>query len=138
MKKAIENIGKKVIDFLYDFDNNEYALTKGGYEPENCCYEPDNLSINIHLDYAGHEITGLVEYGSNKIVEVLFESDNYENIQEAVNEYVERELDLKDLIYEAIEDRKSYEMDEYQRNGFADEADYNRYRYGSYPYFKTA
>ena len=131
MKKVIENIGKKVLDFIYDFENNEYDYDGGCYEPWNGISEKESVSMNIHFDYKGHEVTGSVYAGAKKYVEVLFESENYENIEAAVNEYVEKELDLDDWYSCAIDDMRENSMDEYQRNGFANEADYWHYRLGA-------
>ena len=127
MRKTIENIGKKVLDYIYDFDH-EYDYENGCSEPENGVYEAPDASMSIHIDFMGHEITGSV---SRKYVEVLFESDNYDNIEEAVNEYVENNLDREDWFVSVKEDIRDKTMDEFQRNGFADEQDYNRWRHAS-------
>lgn len=131
MKKVIENIGKKVLDFIYDFENNEYDYEGGCYEPWNGISEKASVYMNIHFDYKGHEVTGSVYVGRDRYVEVLFESDNYENIETAVNEYVKKELNLDDWYSCAMDDMADSSMDEYQRNGFANEADYIRYRYSA-------
>lgn len=131
MKKSIENIGKKVVEFLYDFENNDYELEGGYYEPDNGICEAASVSIYGNLTIFGHEATVNVDTKYNGYIEVWFEDDEYFNIEEAVNKYVENKLDLRDLYTSAIEHYEINYGDEYERNGFRDEADYIRYRYSA-------
>ncbi len=124
MKRAIENIGKKVLDFIFDFENNEYVLEQGFFEPENGINESPSLQINGFIEYAGHDVTIGVWAKDTNTVEVLFESDEYYNIEAAVNEYVQKNLDFKELMACAIDDRIESEADEWQRNGFRNADDF--------------
>ena len=124
MKKVIENIGKKVIEQLYDFDKNEYDYCGGCYEPG--CVESPSASMSVIFEYGNHSIT--VNVSSGSYAEVLFEDDEYENLEKAVNKYVEDHFDDKDWLACVEEDVRDNSMDEWQRNGFANEADYWHYR----------
>lgn len=130
MKKVIENIGKKVLDFIYDFENNDFELEGGCYEPENGICEGSGVTISGHITIGGHDVTVSV-WTKSKTVEVLFEDDEYYNIEEAVNGYVAGEIDYDMVLAGAEEASREFYMDEFQRNGFAGEADYNRYRYSA-------
>lgn len=130
MNKVIENIGKKVLDFIYDLENNDYGFEGGCYEPENGISEGASVTIHGSIKIGGHEVTVGV-WTDDKTVEVLFENDDYENLEKAVNDYVAGEIDYNELVGLAEEDMRESYMDEWQRNGFRDEADYNRYRYSA-------
>ena len=130
IKQTIEKVGNKVMDFLYDFDNNDYELDGGCCEPENGIYEAPSISIRGRVTIFGHEVTVGVDTRGGGYIEVLFEDDEYENLEEAVNGYVKHTLDLRDLHASAVDHYGSNYMDEWQAHGFRDEADYNRWRYG--------
>ena len=58
------------------------------------------------------------------------EDKDLSNIEKAVQDYVSRELDCQHLLDAMIEKLRVCYEDEYQRNGFASEADYLSWRYG--------
>ena len=127
MRQVIENIGKKVIEQLYDFNNNEYEYDGGCYEPG--CVEGPSASMHFAFKYNNHFVT--VSVSSGNYIEVLFEDDEYENLENAVNDYVEKEFDDNDWLASVQEDVRDNSLDEWQSHGFRDAADYYHYRYGA-------
>lgn len=129
MKKAIENIGKWAIEQLFDIQNHEYEYEGACYEPENNLYEPAKASVSFYAEYKGHDVSLYVSYGSDKIVEVFFDEDNRDNINDALEKYMNDNFDFKEFFSLIQDDVRENSMDEWQSHGFADEADYLRYRY---------
>ena len=127
MKKVIEDIGKKVIEQLYDFDNNEYEYYGGCNEPD--CVEGPSASMHFVFKYNEHFVTVSVSY--RDYVEVLFEDDEYENLEQAVNDYVEKEFDESHWLACVQEDVRDNSLDEWQSHGFRDAADYYHWRYSA-------
>lgn len=127
MKQAIENIGKEVIKQLYDFGNNEYNYEEGCYEPN--CIEGTSASMNFCFKFNSHYVTVSARY--NCYIEVLFEDDDYENLEKAVNDYVEKEFDYNDWLSCLEDDVRDNSLDEWQAHGFSDASDYYHYRYGA-------
>lgn len=137
MKKVTENIGSMIIEKLFDFDNNDYELVGGVCEKENGINEPDTLSISFSFEYSTCEV-GCYVYmagGTAKVVEATLYPQNknhkLEAIEGGVAKYLEENLDTKELWTEALDHARENSMDEYQRNGFANAADYWRYRFSA-------
>lgn len=132
MKQIIENISKRVIDKFFDFDNNDYNFEGAVVEPENGIYEAERLSISFYIEIGTHTIDCALSMTGKKVdyIEAIFE-EGFENIQEAVNNYLEENLDTSELWSLAFDDVRENSMDEYQRNGFASAADYWHYRFSA-------
>lgn len=122
MKKAIENIGEKFLKEFFDF-TNEYTLE---YDEEYGCNE---AGMDFVSDYNHHTINGSVCVRNGRLIfiEVTLE-DEYENIENAVNDYVEAHFDSGEWYSLCVEDYRNNTMDEWQRNGFRDEADFWHYK----------
>ena len=122
MKELIKKIGDLVIDNFFDFGSNEYVL------------DDNEARMTFLCDYNHHTIYGsvLVRGGKLIYIEVLLEDGGeYENVEKAVNEYVEAKFDANEWYSLCVEDYRDNTMDEWQRNGFRDEADYWHYRLGA-------
>lgn len=133
MRKAIRNIGEKVIERFFDFESNGYELVGGVCEPHNGICEADSLSIYFIINVGGHDIDCSINMDGYKVnyLEAIFEDYGYENIEKALNEYIWSALDTKSLFDNAIDDMRKNSLDEWQAHGFRNEADYNRYRYSA-------
>ncbi len=131
MKRAeqiINAIGEKVIDSLFDVENNDYELT---YDE----LDGTEMSVNISFGYKGCTVDCSVLYKGGWTIECLLTAKNenhkLELLEMAVNGYVENNMDKKELLGNMKDYSEECSMDEFQRNGFSDEADYWRYRMGA-------
>lgn len=130
MKNVIEKIGDWCIEQIFDFDRNECEYESGCVEPENGVYEKPSVSVYAKEYFNGHFVNMSANTSDNS-VEILFEDDEYENLEKAVNDYVAEKLDFDDLFYCARDDYEEHNMSIFERNGFRNEADYNHYRYSA-------
>lgn len=135
-KKLIKSIGDAIIN-EFDALDNEF-----NYE-----YDEDGLNNASYIVSFGYEygdtvcdIDAGVYWGSNREADVevmLYANDGkfgkqkkLDRLEEAVQDYVNANLDT-DAMLEAMEEQlRDASMDEWERHGFRDAADYYHYRYG--------
>ena len=123
MNKVIENIGEKVLKEFFDFKNNEYTLE---YDEEYGCNE---ARMDFVCDYNHHTINGSVCVRNGYLVTICVTlEDEYENLEKSVNEYIEGIFNSREWYALCVEDYRDSTMDEWQRNGFRDEADFWHYK----------
>lgn len=131
-------LGDAIIGKLYELDDNfgyEADVEFGGFEAYCSAYCFEFEWVNGRCDA---EATVTWPYNKEPSVEVLVygkkglggEDKDLSNIEKAVQDYVSRELDCQHLLDAMIEKLRVCYEDEYQRNGFASEADYLSWRYG--------
>lgn len=126
--EIINEIFDKVEEALYEQD--EFEFTKddefGGTE----------ASISASIDYKNCTIECMVSYHahSKDWLEVIIYPDNerhnLSNLEEAVNDYFEKNFDMKALL-DVMEDKViEAEEDEWTSHGFRNAQDYYNWRYG--------
>ena len=125
MKKVIESIGNVLVEKFYDFGNLEYD--GGCVEEYNNIYEPETITISFGHSTKNHDIDCSLKMSGGKVeyFEVLVDC---ENCEKALEDYVRENISFEDLWREALDDMRENAMDEWQRNGFSDAADYWSYR----------
>lgn len=128
MKNIIKAIGDKVIEELYNFGGNEYRVE----------FDDETRKTEVYMRFNGDYHKQFFFNGSIKVVngcldfvEVFDYDDVRTNIANAVGEYVEKEIEAKDWFAEARRANDEFYMDDYQRNGFAGEADFWQYKLGA-------
>lgn len=133
MKRIIEIIGKKVLDELYKFDNNDYNIEKTDPNfPE--VYDTTEASMDFNGDLnKRYFFNGSVKVVNGRLgyIEVFDYDEQYPNIEKAVQEYVNANFNADEWYSELIDYNESLCEDEWQSHGFRDEADYWRYRMGA-------
>ena len=125
VNNEIEAIGKKVIEGFENFD--EYDLDADE------CYT--DFSLSHSFNYKDVDVDCSIRWRNSSLqyIEVLLypaEGHSLERLEQAVNEYVENNLDEQSLICNVIDKAEEDSMDEWQSHGFRDAADYYHYRYG--------
>lgn len=133
MKELIKKIGDLVIENFFDFDKNEYEYEGECSEPWNGIYEPASASMSIVVNYNCYDIDcSIKEFsGKRKYVEAVFSDKNRPNIEMALEKYLKENIAEGEFFTEVEDDYRDRTMDEWQRNGFRNEADYWHYRLGA-------
>ena len=98
MRTAISNIGKKVISFLYDFGNNGYECLRFG---------PRRVDIAGDIDYNGYKMHVSFTAGEYDHIEINIDKD-CENVEVALNEWLDGNIVYDDVLCAAEENRDSY------------------------------
>ena len=128
MKKGevIKEIFDKLEDALYEQDEFDFEKKFCGVD----------ASISASIEYKNTTIQCIVSYNPHNKdwMEVIIEPDNEKhsltNLEEAVNDYFEKNFDMKALL-DVMEDKViENEEDEWTSHGFRNEADYYHWRYG--------
>lgn len=111
MKKVIENIGKKVLDLLFDTDKNDIDYD-GSLLYGNCTV----LTCKAEFDINKTSVTCHVRYEDDKLsyceVEVYRKDRDYENVQRSLQQYLDENFDeceLKNVIEDELASRVSYD-----------------------------
>ena len=125
-EEIIEKLNKLEDDFDYEYD--EDGLYKASYGVSltynygnSCC------DIECSVDCKMYEVECCI-YGNEGIHKDRYK--NLECLEYAVNDYLEKNLDISNLrILMEEKVRESYE-DEWESHGFRNAADYYSYRYG--------
>ena len=125
VKKEIEAIGKKVIEGFEGFD--EYEA-----DPDECYTD---YSLSHSFNYKGVDVECSIRWRDTSLqyIEILLypaEGHSMERLEQAVNDYVEENLDEQSLVSNIMDKEREDNMDEWQWHGFRDAADYYHYRYG--------
>lgn len=122
----IKEIFDKLEDALYEQDEFDFEQKFGGVD----------ASISASIEYKNCNIQCIVSHNArNKNwMEVIIEPDNEKHslvkLEEAVNDYFEKNFDMKALL-DVMEDKViENEEDEWTSHGFRNEADYYHWRYG--------
>ena len=133
MKNIIEIIGEKILNELFDFDNNSYNVEKTDpNHPE--VYDTTEVSMSFNGDMnKRYFYDGSVKVVNGKLsyIEVFDDDKKYPNIENAVQEYINEKFDADEWYTEVLADNSRYCEDEWQSHGFRDEADYLHYRMGA-------
>jgi hypothetical protein len=132
-------LGDAIKERLYELDDNytyEADVEFGGFEASCSCYcftfEWGNgkceAEATVTWPYNKSASLEVILYGGEGKVKNAYK--DLSNLEKAVTEYVDENLDTGELLDAMLDDlREAYE-DEYQRNGFASERDYLTWRYG--------
>lgn len=134
----IKTIGDKLIDGLYELDDNYTYEADGEFGGREADCE-SSAYIEFGNGACDAECTVVWPYNKCASIEVILHGTegihekrykNIDNINDAVQEYIEKNLDVDVLLDAMLDDLRESSMDEYQRNGFASERDYLQWRYG--------
>lgn len=122
----IKEIFDKLEDALYEQDGFDFEQKFDGVD----------ASISASIDYKKCAIQCIVSHHAHNKnwMEVIIEPDNEKrsltNLEEAVNDYFEKNFDMKALLDEMEDKVIENEEDEWTSHGFRNEADYYHWRYG--------
>lgn len=102
MKKMVENIGKRVVERLFDFGNNGYEMDGG------------ILGISFTLDVCGRALDcrASIDNGRLQYLEAMFSGGGYENVENGIEAYVRANTDVKGLWTTALGYISDYDGDE--------------------------
>jgi hypothetical protein len=132
-------LGDAIIERLYELDDNytyEADCEFGGFEASCSCYcftfEWGNgeceAEATVTWPYGKEATLEVILYGGEGKVKNAYK--DLSNLEKAVTEYVDENLDTGELLDAMLDDlREAYE-DEWQSHGFRDERDYLTWRYG--------
>ena len=125
---TIESIGNEVIDKFYEQDDFDIAMD---FE-----YGGTDATIGVHFEFMDCEIDANVWYHANSKTEMevlLYPKKNGHNLsllEEAVNDYVKKNIFEWELLDSMREKARKASYDEWEEHGFRDAADYYHWRYG--------
>lgn len=124
--EIVKEIFDKVEEALYEQDEFDFEQKFGGVD----------ASISASIEYKNTTIQCIVSYHAHNKnwMEVIIEPDNEKhslaNLEKAVNDYFEKNFDMKALLNEMEDKVIKNEEDEWTSHGFRNEADYYHWRYG--------
>lgn len=136
-EELVKAIGEKLIDELFELKNEyKYEADEYGFDSASygvfIYYEYGNsgcdVECNVIWKSRGSADIECLVYGSEGIHEKRYKK--LDCIEKAVQEYVENNLDCECLLDAIEDDIREANMDEWERHGFRDAADYYHYRYG--------
>lgn len=132
MESRKETIIKEIFDKLKDA---LYKQDEFDFEGD-CEFGGVDASISASIEYKNATIQCIVSHNAHNKdwMEVIIEPDNEKhslaNLEEAVNDYFEKNFDMKALLNEMEDKVIENEEDEWTSHGFRNEADYYHWRYG--------
>jgi len=138
VEKMVKAIGEKLIDELFELKNDykyEADPEFGGYEAFysiSSGYEYGNayadIECSVNWPYRGGATIEVIIYGAEGIHEKRYKK--LDRLQQAVQDYLNENLNTEDLIDAIVEDLREANEDEWESHGFRDASDYYHYRYG--------
>ena len=125
-KDIIKQLGDLCIAFLLKMPNSDYESEDGCLTYASCGGNFECGDVEITCNY-------FFKRGYEEVEVVVYRDEGgifLGNVSVAVQEYVTRNIDFGNFrkTFQGMVDED--EMDDYERNGFASEADYMTWRYG--------